>query len=205
MALLTTSFGSTIPNRVRRRNRNAFPTPEVEAARCPKLDPVFRTKSVKAEAKSADGELARIQAFVHDPVGPMVELLLGLDAETESQLSLEDTRVALSDAIKLLGNASTRISKLRIKIAIAQEKQNKYHDFKHGAVSCFKVGSVVLKKVFTHKRRRRGKLDYQLEGTFKDTKSLGKGLFHLTDTQEIRVCCNCFCINCTLYFNRGYC
>ena len=73
---------------------------------------VFRTKSVKAEAKSADGELARIQAFVHDPAGPMFELLHGLDAETESQLSLEDASVAVSDAIKLLGNASAQISKL---------------------------------------------------------------------------------------------
>ena len=61
MALLTSSFGSTIPNGVK-RVRNAFPTPEVEA-----------------------------------------------------QLSLEDARVAVSDAIKLQGNASAQISKLRRK------------------------------------------------------------------------------------------
>ena len=85
-------------------------------------------------------------------------------------------------------------------IAVAQEKQNKYHDLKHGAVSCFKVGSVVLKKDFTRKRRQRGKLDYQYEGPLKDTKSLGRGLFQLTDTQEIRVCCSPLCIILLLIF-----
>ena len=83
--------------------------------RCPKLDPVFKTASEKPEAKSADTELARIQVFVHDPVGPMVQLLQKMEEETEFPISLDDARVALSDAIKLLGNASAQISKLRRK------------------------------------------------------------------------------------------
>ena len=96
--------------------RSAFPTPEVKATRCPKLDPVFKTKS-KAETKTADAELARIQAFVHDPVGPLVQLLHGLDTEEEAEprISVDDARVAVKDAIRLLGNASAQISKLRRK------------------------------------------------------------------------------------------
>ena len=82
---------------------------------CPKLDPVFKTTSEKPEAKSADAELARIQVFVHDPVGPMVQLLQKMEEETEFPISLVDARVAISDAIKLLGNALAQISKLRCK------------------------------------------------------------------------------------------
>ena len=115
-SLVTSSFGSTISNGERRRVRSAFPTPEVKATRCPKLDPVFKTKS-KAETKTADAELARIQAFVHDPVGPLVQLLHGLDTEEEAEprISADDARVAVKDAIRLLGNASAQISKLRRK------------------------------------------------------------------------------------------
>ena len=116
-ALITSSFGSTISNGERRRVRSAFPVPEVEATRCPKLDPIFKTKSVKAETKAADAELARIQAFVHDPVGPLVQLLQGLDGEdeTESQITVPEAKAAVTDAIKLLGNASAQISTLRRK------------------------------------------------------------------------------------------
>ena len=118
-ALVTSSFGNTISNVERRKIRSAFPIPEVEATRCPRLDPVFKAKS-KAETKTADAELARIQAFVHDPVGPLVQLLQGLgsDDEAEPQLSPSEARTAVKDAVKLLGNASAQISRLRRKKVI---------------------------------------------------------------------------------------
>ena len=79
---------------------------------------------------------------------------------------------------------------VRKNIAVAQEKQKRYYDLKHGAASCFKVGSVVLKKDFTRKRRRGGKMDYRWEGPFRVTKSCGRGLFQLTEIQGVRVCYN---------------
>ena len=73
-------------------------------------------------------------------------------------------------------------------IGNAQAKQKLYYDQKHGAASCFGVGSVVLLKDFTRKRRRGGKFDYRWKGPFTITGSLGKGLFKLKEVQGDKVC-----------------
>ena len=78
---------------------------------CPRLELVFKT-SVKPEVKNADSELTRIQAFVPDPVGPLARVLHALDPENEN-ITVDDTHSATKDAIRLLGNASSEISKLR--------------------------------------------------------------------------------------------
>ena len=62
----------------------------------------FKTQSIRSDVKTADAELARLQAFVLDPVGPLVEVLEGIDRET---ISAEDTSLALSESLRLLGNA----------------------------------------------------------------------------------------------------
>lgn len=46
---------------------------------------------------------------------------------------------------------------IRENIKKAQRKQKEYYDLKHGAATCFNVGSVVLKEDFTRKKRRVGK------------------------------------------------
>ena len=51
-------------------------------------------------------------------------------------------------------------------IEAAQAKQKKYYDEKFGASSCFRVGSTVLKKDFTRKKRKGGKLDYRWQGPY---------------------------------------
>ena len=111
--LLSSSFSSTLSNSERRKVRNSFPAPDVLQTRCPRLDSVFKT-STKPEVKNADSELARIQAFVLDPVGPLARVLHGMDPEGD-QISLDEARSAVKDAIRLLGNASSQISKLRRK------------------------------------------------------------------------------------------
>ena len=73
---------------------------------------------MKAEVKSADSELARLQAFVHDPVGPLTMVLHSMEdpqSSDEYTISVEEARDAVSGAIKLLGNASSQISRLRRK------------------------------------------------------------------------------------------
>ena len=61
---------------------------------------------MKAEAKCADAELARLQAFILDPMGSLIKLLQGLD---NPHLRIEDAREAATGAVHLLGNASSQI------------------------------------------------------------------------------------------------
>ena len=77
---MTASFSKTLPNAERRRLRQEFLVPRVDNTRCPKLDAIFKApgSSLKGEAKSAESDLARIQAFVLDPVGPLVQALEGV-------------------------------------------------------------------------------------------------------------------------------
>ena len=44
------------------------------------------------------------------------------------------------------------VADVKVNITKAQEKQKKYYDSKHGAASCFNVGSIVLKKDFRRKK-----------------------------------------------------
>ena len=62
-----------------------------------------------------------------------------------------------------------------------QKKQKEHSDKKHGAGSCYSVGSLVYKKDFLHKKRRGGKLaiDCKWMDPYKITADLGKGLFKL--------------------------
>ena len=110
--LLMSAFTSTLPNADHRRIRNAFPVPDVDVTRCPCLDPLFKTQSVRSDVKAANVELARLQAFMLDPVGPLVDVLKGIDLES---ISVEDARSALFESLHLQGNASAQISRLRRK------------------------------------------------------------------------------------------
>ena len=62
-------------------------------------------------------------------------------------------------------------------IEAAQAKQ-KYYDEKFGASSCLHVGSTVLKKDFTRKKRKGGKLDYRWQGPTSSLQLLEKGFFN---------------------------
>ena len=111
-SLLSSAFSTTLTNGERRRIRNTFPTSGVQQTRCPRLDSIFKSSSVKSEVKTNDAELARVQAFVLDPVGPRIKMLHCLD---EEEYSIEDARSDLTDALRLLGNASAQISHTRRK------------------------------------------------------------------------------------------
>ena len=111
VALFSSTFSSTLSNTERWRVRNSFPIPSVSETRCPRLDPIFKT-SAKLEARTADAELARIQAFVLDPVGPLARVLHAME-DSGDNITMEEAQSALCDVVKLLGNASYQISKLR--------------------------------------------------------------------------------------------
>ena len=108
--IVSSAFSSALPNTERRRVRNAYATTALPDTRCPRLDPVFKASLNKSGAKAVDAELARVQAFVLDPVAPLVHLLHKLDDE---EFTVEEARMATQDALRLLGNASAQISTMR--------------------------------------------------------------------------------------------
>ena len=62
----------------------------------------------------ADAELTRTQAFVLDLMGPLIQVLKATEDDPDDPgITMEETKSALADAIKLLGNASAQISRLR--------------------------------------------------------------------------------------------
>ena len=120
-AFLKKSFTSTLPHVERRKLRRIFHVPNVEETRCPRLVSVFKTagSSLRGEAKAFEQDLARVQAFVLDPIGPLVQLLEACQSGTLEQ---DEAISTLSGAITLLGNASSQISKLRRKKVLKKLK-----------------------------------------------------------------------------------
>ena len=76
-------------------------------------------------------------------------------------------------------------------ITIAQAKQKRNYDQKHNVAECFGVGSTVLLKDFSRKKRKGGKLDFRWQGPFVITSSLGRGLFKLKELHGTKVNMNC--------------
>lgn len=66
----------------------------------------------------------------------------------------------------------------------AQAKQKAAYDKKHFNPEVFKVASMVLKKDFTRKKRKGGKLDAKWEGPYEIVCSLGRGLYRLRDVHH---------------------
>jgi hypothetical protein len=108
--LVSSAFTSLLPNAKHQRIRHDFPMPDLEATQCPQLDLVFKSlSSLKAEARTIDIDLGKIQAFVLDPLSPLACLLQSTD---ERNVSLEEVRYIFSEALVLLGNSSSQISNI---------------------------------------------------------------------------------------------
>ena len=71
---LKMAFGRPMPNQARLQVRKPFPFPDVEATRCPKLDPVAK-QLLQKEQKQADSALAKLQTLVVDAVAPLVHIV----------------------------------------------------------------------------------------------------------------------------------
>lgn len=81
--VISSALTRPLANDERRRIRKEFPTPDLSKTRCPLLDGIFKASSIKKETKDTDGELARIQAFTHDPrcMGPLITLLHDMEED----------------------------------------------------------------------------------------------------------------------------
>ena len=64
-------------------------------------------------------------------------------------------------------------------ILSAQKKQKEVYDKKHAKPHLFEHGQLVLKKDFTRRKRKGGKLDSKFIGPFVIVKTLGKGTYLL--------------------------
>ena len=60
--LITSSFTIALPNATRQKVRSNFPLPEIQETRCPRLDRLFKSSSLGAEAKAADAKLTCLQS-----------------------------------------------------------------------------------------------------------------------------------------------
>ena len=76
------------------------------------------------------------------------------------------------------------LEQAKANIVIAQERQKKVYDRKHSNPEVFKIGAVVLKKDFTRKKRRGGKLDFKWVGPFTVVADLGRGLYRLQQVYD---------------------
>ena len=74
---------------------------------------VFKASLSKAQdVKALDRELARVQALVHNAVGPLLHLLTGMELEG---LSVDEAQSTVQDTLRFVGNTSANLSELRRK------------------------------------------------------------------------------------------
>ena len=145
LALLKKSFTSTLPQMERHKLRRMFHIRNIEDTRCPTLDSVFKMAglSLRGEVKAFEQDLARMQAFILDPTGPLVQLLEACQSGTVEQDEAKSTH---SGTITLLRNRSSQISKLRRKKVLKkvnadiQDLDNEEEIFKDAAPKLFGNG-----------------------------------------------------------------
>ena len=91
--------------------RKPYGFPNVEDAKCPKLDRVIKQNLTK-EVKDADSNAARLQTLNLDAVAPMVFIL---EEAQKGTLTPQSAAEAAKAALMLLGNASAQMAKERRK------------------------------------------------------------------------------------------
>ena len=122
------------------------------------------------------GRVARL------PIDFNVKSAYDVDVKQQEYLDAED-----QDSFELATKRRKTEDAIRENIGKAQKKQKEYYDLKHGSAACFDVGSTVLKKDFTRKKRKGGKLDYRWQGPYVICSSVGKGLYKLKEVNGDKV------------------
>ena len=77
-----------------------------------------------------------------------------------------------------------RLEEAKANIVSAQQKQKEIYDCKHHQPEVFAIGAIVLKKDFTRKKQKGGKLDTKWNGPYTVAKALGRGLYRLEDIKD---------------------
>ena len=113
---LKKTFTSRAPNATRRKWWNTYGVPKGNETRCPSLDSMYRPRLSK-EARNADSELCRFQAYALDPVGPLTFIL---EEGRKGTLTKEDAAEAAETALSLIGHASMAFNQERHKKALLE-------------------------------------------------------------------------------------
>lgn len=121
--LLQQSFTRGLPNSARRQQKEKHGVPSIAATRTMQLDRVIKDR-LSNRAVRRDKDLARLQNYVLDAVGPLTAVVDKLQA---GEASSEDVLAANQMALRLLGNASVKISQERRKNVLG-ELNNKISD-----------------------------------------------------------------------------
>ena len=85
---------------------------------------------------------------------------------------------------KLMEERRVRLESVKANIVLAQKRQKEQYDRKHSNPEVFAVGSLVLKKDFTRKKRAGGKLDHRWIGPYQISCALGRGLYRLQSAEN---------------------
>uniref|UniRef100_A0A1X7UCP5 Uncharacterized protein n=1 Tax=Amphimedon queenslandica TaxID=400682 RepID=A0A1X7UCP5_AMPQE len=113
--LLTLTCTSSMSNDQRWETRRRYKLPRVPATKTPQLD-AFMKAEAPQNAKSLDGELARIQTLVMDAAAPLTSLIEEKIQETENKGNMPEAQQladAITASLALIGNAHSHISQLR--------------------------------------------------------------------------------------------
>ena len=106
------------------------------------------------------------------------------------EVSKEYHNLEEPDMAKLEEERARRLDEAKQNILEAQQKQKETYDRKHAKPECYKIGELVLKKDFTRKKRKGGKLEIRFLGPYTISKVLPHGTYELinpTEQNTIRV------------------
>ena len=109
--LLEECCSKSVPNDTRKQWRKKYLAPDADCARCPRLDKPVQTHLPKT-VKDHDRNLARLQTFVTDGIGPLVHIL---EEAQKGPLDHKAVVEATTQALRCVGNASAQISQERRK------------------------------------------------------------------------------------------
>ena len=113
---------------------------------------------------------------------------LPIDVEFRKALPKEVASAYLSleepDMAKLAEERARRLEEAKQNILQAQQKQKEMYDKKHAKPECYKIGQLVLKKDFTRRKRKGGKLEIRFLGPYAISKVLPHGTYELTDRKS---------------------
>ena len=119
------------------------------------------------------------------------EVMFGRRAVLPIQLGIQDESLltmALDDqVVEKHMECQKKVLESVKKNIIAQTKQKEQYDKKHANPEVFKLGSIVLKKDFSHKKRAGGKMDFHWLGPYKILQALGRGLYRIEGVHDADV------------------
>ena len=161
------------------------------------------SKFVQENKKIWDGYLdtctfayntSRHESILHTPFevmfGRQAVLPIDLDMEKQSpeQLLQEYEDASVDQPEKEIAAITTLrqalLQQVKNNIVKAQKKQKEQYDKKHANAPCYQVGAKVLKKDFTRKKRKGGKMDPKWLGPYTITQKLGKGFYKLESCKK---------------------